>query len=152
MLTAVPVLLLRPFAPGVVGLGAAGSLGAAALLVVLPALLAAVVLGYLFLATPHLVVLRDTGVLTAARRSYALAVRGGPYLAYAAGFAGFVLVVSPVATLLVVTRPVVGLPLGILAGGPVGLAANLATMRFVADVDPGSSLGSGRDRGGEASG
>lgn len=144
VLTAVPVLLFLPLALGTVGLGAAtGSLGAAAP-VVLAALLAAVVLGYLFFATPYLVVLRDTGVLAAARRSSALAVQGGPYLAYAAGFAGFVLLVSPVATALVVNVPTVGLPVGVVAGGVLGLAANLATMRFVADLDPGSSLDADR--------
>jgi len=64
----------------------------------------------------------------------------GPYVAYALGYLGFVLVVSPVATALVVNAPVVGLPVGILGGGVVGLAANITTMRFVPDLDPASSV------------
>lgn len=150
VLTALPALLLLPLALGVVGVGSvAGSLGPAALVVVLPILVAVTVFAYLFFATPYLVILRDAGLLAAARRSYALATEGGPYLAYAAGFAGVVLVVSPVATALVVNVPVVGLPAGVVAGGLLGLGANLATMRFVADVDPGSSLDAdGADNGG----
>jgi hypothetical protein len=141
VLTAVPVLLLLPLALGVVGVGSVtGSLGAAALAVV-PVLVAALVLAYLFFATPYLVVLCDTDLVAAARRSYALATGGGPYLAYAAGFAAFVLVVSPAASALVVSVPVVGLPVGVVGGGLLGLAANLATMQFVADVDSGVSLG-----------
>ncbi len=141
VLTAVPVLLLVPLALEAVGVGSVAGPAGAALLVVLPALVAAVVLAYLLFATPYLVVLRDVGVLAAARRSYTFAVRGGPYLAYAAGFAGLVLVVSPVATVLVVNVPAVGLPAGIVGGGVLGLAANLATLRFVADLDDESSLG-----------
>jgi hypothetical protein len=109
-------------------------------LVVLPALIVFLVAAYLFYATPYLVVLRDAGVVDAARQSYALATRGGPYAAFAAGFALFVLAVSPVATGLVVNLPVVGLPVGILGGSYLGLAANVATMRFLADLDPGASV------------
>jgi hypothetical protein len=141
VLTVLPVLVLLPLALGVFGVGAlGGGLGGAAVLVVLPALIVFLVAAYLFYATPYLVVLRDAGVVDAARQSYALATRGGPYAAFAAGFALFVLAVSPVATGLVVNLPVVGLPVGILGGSYLGLAANVATMRFLADLDPGASV------------
>jgi hypothetical protein len=156
VLTAVPFLALAPIAAGVVGLGAVtGGRAGLAVLVVGLAVVGFAVAGYLFYATPYLLVLRDGGLVDAARRSYALAVEGGPYLAYTLGFAGFVLVVSPFATGFVVNVPVVGLPVGILGGGVLGLAANLTTMRFVADLDSGSSVaaewetGDGGDHGNE---
>jgi hypothetical protein len=137
VLTVLPVLVLLPFALGLFGLGAAAGHSAVApvLLVGVPAF---VFVTYLFFATPYLVVLRETTVLDAARGSYALAVAGGPYLAYAAGVACFVLLVSPVTTVLVVGIPVVGLPVGLAVGSVVGLAVNTATMRVVADVDDNS--------------
>jgi hypothetical protein len=151
VLTAVPFLALLPLAVGVFGLGSlTGSLGGAALFLVLPALVGFLIAAYLLYATPYLVVLRDGGVIDAARRSYALATEGGPYASYAAGFALFVLLVSPVATALVVNVPIVGLPVGILGGAYLGLAANLATMRFVADLDPEISVARNWDAGPEA--
>jgi hypothetical protein len=137
LLTLVPFLLLLPLAVGMLGAGAGGGVPLGAVVVVV-AVLVFVVLAYLFYATPYLVVLRDVDVVTAARGSYSLAVRGGPYVAYALGFAGFVLAVSPVATALVVNVPVLGILLGVVGGGALGLAANVTTMRFVADVDPES--------------
>ncbi|MFB6121868.1 MAG: hypothetical protein ABEJ78_00205 [Haloferacaceae archaeon] len=138
VLALIPFLLLLPLALGVVGAGFGGGVPAGALAVVLVAIPVVVALAYLFYATPYLVVLRDVGVVDAARGSYALALRGGPYLSYFLGFALFVLVVSPVATAVVVDVPLVGVPLGVVGGGALGLAANLTTMRFVADVDPES--------------
>ncbi len=135
VLTVLPVLALLPVALGVFGLGAAGGRSTALLALAVLGVPAFVLLSYLFYATPYLVVLRETGVLDAARGSFALAVGGGPYLAYAAGVALFVLVVSPLMTALVVTVPLVGLPVGLLGGSVLGLALNAATMRFVADVD-----------------
>ena len=124
VLTLVPFLFVLPLALGVFGIGRlTGSLGTAALALVVP-------------AAVLLLVLRDTELLDAARGSYSLAIAGGPYLAYAAGYAVFVLLVSPVATAVVVNLLLVGVPLGVLAGGFVGLGVNLATMRFLADVDP----------------
>lgn len=137
LLTAVPFLAVLPLATGVLGVGSlTGSVGGGALLLVVPAVIGLLIAAYLLYATPYLVVLRDAGVIDAARRSYALATEGGPYAAYAAGFALFVALVSPVATGVVVNLPVVGLPVGILGGAYLGLAANFATMRFVADLDP----------------
>jgi len=138
VLTLVPFLFVLPLALGVFGIGRlTGSLGTAALALVVP-------------AAVLLLVLRDTELLDAARGSYSLAIAGGPYLAYAAGYAVFVLLVSPVATAVVVNLPLVGVPLGVLAGGFVGLGVNLATMRFLADVDPvvPADLGRGEDPAG----
>jgi hypothetical protein len=141
VLTALPFLFVLPLALGVLGdAGLTGRSGAAALALVVPAAVLVLVAAYLFYGTPYLLVLRDTGLLDAARASYSLATAGGPYLAYTAGFALFVLLVSPVATAIVVNVPLVGLPVGILAGGVLGLAANFATMRFFADLDPASSV------------
>lgn len=138
--TAAPVVVLLPVALGAFGLGAAtggiGPAGAALLVVALPV---SVAVAYLFAATPYLVVLRETGLVAAARASYALAVEGGPYFRYVVGFAGFVLLVSPLATALTVNVPVLGLLVGVAGGGVLGLAANLTTMRLVADIDPESS-------------
>lgn len=97
-----------------------------------------IVAAYLFYATPYLVVLRDDGLVAAIQGSYAMAVEGGPYLRYAAGYAGFVVVVSLVATAVVVNLGLIGVALGAVAGAPVGLACNVATMRFVADLDQAS--------------
>ncbi len=141
VLTALPYLAAVPAALGVFGLGSiTGDIGVAALPVLLLGLVVFVVAGYLFYATPYLLVLRDTGLVAAARQSYTLAVQGGPYAAYAVGFALFVLVVSPFATAVVVNVPFLGVLVGVLAGGYLGLGANVATMRFVADIDPGSSV------------
>ncbi|MEF8829707.1 MAG: hypothetical protein V5A49_11770, partial [Haloarcula sp.] len=132
--TVLPYLFIAPFALGAVGAGGFGG-GSAVLgvIVVLVPLLLAV--GYLFWATPYLIVLRETGLLVAARGSYELAVDGGPYLAYTVGYLGLVVLVSAVATAVVVNVPAVGLPVGIIGGGFLGLALNVTTMRFVADVD-----------------
>ncbi|KAB1187510.1 MULTISPECIES: hypothetical protein [Haloferax] len=93
---------------------------------------------YLLYATPYLVVLRDTSLLEAIRGSVSFAVRGGPYLSYFLGYGGFVLFISVFASAFVVTVPVIGLVGGIIGGGVLGLAMNITTMRFVADIDPES--------------
>lgn len=134
--TLIPLVVVLPIA--VVGLGGPRSVPPL-VIVLVPAF---VVAAYLFYATPYLVVLRDLGLVDAARRSYQLATAGGPYLRYAAGYAGFVLALSLVTTAVVVNLGLVGVAVGIVALAPVGLAANAATLRFVADVDDGSpSLG-----------
>ena len=135
--TVLPYLFVVPFALGGVGVGGVGGGGAilVAILVLAPLLLA---VGYLLWATPYLLVLRETGLLAAARGSYRLAVDGGPYLSYTVGYAALVVLVSAVATAVVVNVPAVGLPVGIVGGGFLGLVLNVTTMRFVADVDPQS--------------
>lgn len=139
VLTVLPVLLLLPFVLGLFGLGVAGGNPTSLLPFLVLAVPVFVVVTYLFYATPYLVVLRETGVLAAARGSYALAVSGGAYLSYAAGVALCVLLLSPIATFVVVSAPMVGLLLGLVAGSVFGLAVNIATMRFVADVDDACS-------------
>ncbi|GGN91227.1 MULTISPECIES: hypothetical protein [Haloarcula] len=145
VLTGVPVLLLLPFGFA----GASGGLDALFPLVVL-SIPVFVVLAYLFAATPYLLVLRETDLLDALRASYGLAIASGAYLRYLVGFLLFVLVLSPFASLLVVNVPVVGLVVGVAGGAVLGLAANLATMRFVADIDPESpAVGTWADTGAE---
>lgn len=131
LFTAVPVALLLPLAL------VARSGDTRALLPLVVVLLPAVfVASYLFYATPYLVVLRETGLVAAARASLDLALDGGAYLRFALGYAVFVLVVSAAATAVVVNLGAVGVAVGAAAAAPLGLAANVATMRLVADVDP----------------
>lgn len=134
--TLIPMVVIIPLA--LVSVGGQQRLVPAVLLLV-PAVIVA---GYLFYATPYLIALREADIWSALRASYRLAVDGGPYLRYAAGYAGFVLGVSLVATAVVVNLGLLGVAIGVVAGAPVGLACNAATMRFVADIDPQSpSLG-----------
>lgn len=130
--TVAPVIALSPL---VLLVGAPSGLG---IVVMLFALVAIAVATYLLYATPYLLVLRETDLLSAARASYALAVDGGAYLSYAVGFVAAVVVVSPVLSAFVVSVPLVGLAVGLPLGAVLGLAGNLATMRFVADIDPHS--------------
>lgn len=141
-----PYLVIGPLSLGLFGFGSLGSGGSLVgiVTVLLPLFLA---VGYLFWATPYLIVLRQTGLLAAARGSYALADNGGPYVTYTLGYMGTVLIVSPFASVLVVSTPLGGLPVGVVAGGLLGLALNITTMRFVADIDPESpSAGEWADR------
>lgn len=128
--TLLPVLVLAPL------LLVSGRGGLPSVVVVLVPVVIAV--SYLFYATPYLIVLRGVGVLEAATGSYRLAVAGGPYLRFAAGFAGLVVGGSILATAVVVNLGAIGVALGFLGAAPVGLACNLATMRFIADIDPES--------------
>ncbi|WP_136361929.1 hypothetical protein [Halobellus limi] len=140
VLTTIPFLVLLPLAVGVFGVESlTGSLSGAALLVLLPGMVIFLIVAYLFYGTPYLIVIRDRGLVDAARASYALAIEGGPYLTYAIGFSLFVFAVSPVATGIVVNVPVLGLLVGILAGGFIGLGLNFATMQFFADLDSAST-------------
>lgn len=97
-----------------------------------------VVLSYLFYAAPFLVVLRDAGILDALTASYRFAVGGGAYAAYGFAYVAFGLVVSAVASTVVVNLGIVGLLVGVPAGARLGLATSTATMRFVSDLDPES--------------
>jgi hypothetical protein len=108
-------------------------------------------LGYLFYATPFLIVLRDDDLLPAPRRSYALATEGGPHLRFAADYCGLVVAGSLPATPVVATLGVVGVVLGAVAVAQLSLALAFATTRVVADVDPASrtfrGVGKGRRPG-----
>ncbi|MDG5778546.1 hypothetical protein QA599_19025 [Haloarculaceae archaeon H-GB1-1] len=101
-------------------------------------LLVFTVLAYLLWATPYLVVLRDTGLLAAAKRSYALATGDARYVRFSLYFAVLVLVTSAVATGVVVNLGLAGVVIGVVGFAPFGLACNVMAMRFVADVDPQS--------------
>lgn len=103
-------------------------------------------LGYLFYATPFLIVLRDDDLLPALRRSYALATEGGPHLRFAADYCGLVVAGSLLATLVVATLGVVGVVLGAVAVAQLSLALAFATTRVVADVDPASRTFRGVER------
>ncbi len=134
--TLIPLVVIIPLA--LLGVGGSRQLVPVVLLLV-PVVIVA---GYLFYATPYLIVLREADLWSALRASYQLAIDGAPYLRYAAGYAGFVLAVSLVATAVVVNLGLVGVAIGVVAGAPVGLACNAATMRFVSDLDAQSpSLG-----------
>lgn len=98
-----------------------------------------IVAAYLFYAIPYLVVLRDEGLVSAARRSYALATEGGPYLRFAVGYAGFVIGLSLLVTAVVVNLGLVGVAIGVAVLAPVGVACNATAMRFVADIDDGQA-------------
>ena len=142
IITSLPTLLLLPLAAGVIGTSAVtGGFGGTTFVILLVAIVGFLILGYLFYPVPYLIVLHQIGVVVAAQRSYALATQGGPYVAYTTGFALFVLGVSPIATALVVNVPVIGLAIGIIGGGVLGLAANMMTMRFIADIDFKSETG-----------
>ncbi|WP_410767404.1 hypothetical protein [Haloferax sp. DFSO60] len=136
VLAFVPFVLVLPLALGI-GLNATG-LPTNLVAVFAASLLLFLITVYLFYATPYLIVLRDTGIVAALRGSFALATQGGPYLSYFLAYGLFVLVVSPFATAFVVNVPGIGLLLGIVGGGLLGLALNITTMRFVADIDPES--------------
>lgn len=137
VITVLPYVVLVPLALGLFGFGSLGGGGAmvGAVLLLIPAFIAA---GYLFWATPYLIVLRRTGVVAAARGSYKLAVGGGAYLSYTIGYLALVFFASMIMTAVVVNVPAVGIPFGILIGGFLGLTLNITTMRFVADIDPKS--------------
>ncbi|WP_199522943.1 hypothetical protein [Haloferax sp. Atlit-6N] len=135
-LTFVPFLLLLPFAMSI-GLNAT-DLPSNLVNLVAFAIILFFIAVYLLYATPYLVVLRETGLIDAIRGSVSLAIQGGPYLWYFLGYGFFVLIVSLFASAFVVNVPVIGLIAGIIGGGLLGLALNITTMRFVADIDPES--------------
>jgi hypothetical protein len=114
------------------GGGASTALGPLAIPVLL-------LLGYLFWATPFLVVTRETGLVPAARASLALATDGGRHAAFSAGHLLVVAVASVPVTLVVANGGLVGVLLGAVGVAPVGLTLTLATVVFVADHDPAST-------------
>jgi len=141
LFTLVPLVVYLPLA--LLGLGGGLDVLVAFVVLLLPLM---IIVGYLFYATPYLIVLQEIGLIPAAKRSYELAVQGGAYLSYFLGFLVFVFLVSLVASIFVINVPIIGLVIGLLGGAVLGLAANFTTMRFIADIDPGSpSLGTWDD-------
>ncbi|SEL41966.1 hypothetical protein [Haloferax larsenii] len=136
LLGVLPFLVLLPLAAGV-GFHSGGFGGGIAVLFV-ASMVVFLGVSYLFYATPYLLVLRELGLVAALQESYSLAVRGGSYVSYFLGYVAFTACVSLVASAMVVNIPVVGLLVGIVGGSLLGLALNIATMRFVADIDPES--------------
>lgn len=122
------------FAVGLVSVVfAAGGLRGAGVLVLLLALPAYLALGYLFFATPYLVVARDLALADALGRSYAMAVEGGDYLDFAWKYLLVVLLLSLVGTALVVNGRLPGILAGAVLAAPVGLALDAATLAFLDD-------------------
>jgi len=120
---------------GAVLLGLLGGPGGAALLVFLlvPLFL---IFGYLFYATPYLIVLRDVGLVAALRESYAYAIGDGAYAAFAIRYLVAVLLLSIVGTAFV-NLGAVGIVVGAALAAPVGLILNVAVMEFVRDLEDG---------------
>lgn len=128
--TLIPIVLFAPlFVAGMQGRPAA--LGP----VLAIGVLAFFVGSYLFFATPYLLVLAEMGVVRAAKRSFALAIDGGPYFRYALGYMGFVIVTSVLITGVVVNLGIAGVLIGTVGVAPLGLTLNIATMQFVKDLE-----------------
>lgn len=100
------------------------------------------VAGYLFYATPFLVVVEDLSIRPALARSYALAVAGGDHLTYFVKYLAVGAAVS-VPVSLVAYVGVGGLVVASAAAAPVGFALSATTLAFLRD-DRG---GRGRSRG-----
>lgn len=96
------------------------------------------VLAYLFYPVPYLVVLREQGFVDAIRGSVSLAISDESYFAYTLGFMGFVALVSLVGTVIVANLGIAGIVVGAIAAAPLGLALNMTTLRFLADIDVAS--------------
>ncbi len=140
------------FAVGLLGVAlAVGGLRGAGALVLLLGLPAYVVLGYLFFATPYLVVARDLALGDALARSYRLATSplaqseaqspsraaaaGGDYLDFAWKYLVAVALASLAGTALVVNGGMSGVLAGAVLAAPVGLALDAATMAFLDGYD-----------------
>lgn len=124
-----------------------GAVGGSRTLPILVVLLVPVylVLSYLFYATPYLIVLRDTGLEQALRSSYAYAMAGGEYGAFAVEFLVAVVVLSVVGTFFV-NAGAFGVLAGALLAAPIGLLFNVAVMTFVRDLDRSAGAESTRPR------
>ncbi|WP_336360845.1 hypothetical protein [Haladaptatus sp. ZSTT2] len=95
-------------------------------------------LTYLFYATPYLVVLRETDIISAAKGAYGLALDGGAFWRYTLGFVALSLLASAFISAFVVNLGLGGIIFGVLILSPVGLGLNFATMHLIADIDPHS--------------
>lgn len=129
---------VRAYAVPLVGFGyletgvllAAAAAGLVARPLVIPLVLGALVLAYLFYATPYLVVTADLSLVPALARSFDLAVSDGRYLGF---FLGYVLanaVASVPISAVAFTGPP-GVALAAVIAAPVALVLNTATLLFV---------------------
>ena len=135
------VLLAMNFPPALFVV--AGVVGDAVPVLVLLWLVVLVTLGYLFYATPYLVVLHDAGLLAALSRSVSLALRNETYLRYALAYLGTAIALSIPATLIVTNVPILGILLGVVGLAPVGLLFDTTTLLFVADLTDTEGIGYG---------
>lgn len=130
---AVPLLGLGYLEAAVV-LGIAGA-GLVAGPLILPLVVGAMGLAYLFYATPYLVVTADLSLGPALARSLNLAVSDGRYLGF---FLAYVLVnaaASVPVSLLAFNYGPVGVALAAVVAAPVALVLNTATLLFVRSLD-----------------
>lgn len=96
--------------------------------------LALLVLGYLFFATPYLVVVADLALVPALGRAFALATGDARVPAF---FVGYVLVsalLSVPVSWMAFNAPPIGVGIAVLASAPLALVLNVATLLFVRDV------------------
>lgn len=102
-------------------------------LLALVVLVAFLVFGYLFYATPYLVVVEGVDLPTALRRCYGYATESREYVSFFVQYLLAVAVVSVLATTLFATS-VPTAALGTLVLAPVALLFNVTTMLFVRDL------------------
>lgn len=107
------------------------------------AVLAAIVLAYLFYAVPFLFVVDDASFVEAFRRSYRFAVSDGAYLRFALWHLGVTAAVSIGLSLAVNAGPA-GFLLALVVATPLALVLTAATVSFVRELVERDG-GSGRD-------
>ncbi|ARS91757.1 hypothetical protein B1756_08785 [Natrarchaeobaculum aegyptiacum] len=105
--------------------------GIAGLIVVFPLIL---LVGYLFYAAPFLIVVDDASLPASLRRSYAFAVGGGAYLAFAVWHLLFAAVASLPLSLVVSLGGAVGLAIAAPVAAVVGLLLTAATVSLVQEL------------------
>lgn len=102
--------------------------------------------GYLFYATPFVVVTEERSLVDAFDRSYRLADGGGDHLSFFLGYVGAGALLSVPATLVAVNLGLLGVVLGALCTAPACLAFSAATLAY---LDGNGGAGEG-DRQGNA--
>lgn len=95
-------------------------------------------IGYLLYATPFLVVTEGLSLVPAARRSVSLATDGGVYVEYFLKYALTVAAISILTTPIVVMGGLGVAVIATIAVAPVGLAFNVSTVWFLAELGPGA--------------
>ena len=119
--------------------------------VVLLAFPAFFVLGYLFYATPFLLVTEERSLVGALERSYGLAVDGGAHVSLFVGYLLWGALVSVPVTLVFTNLGLPGVVLGASVTAPACLAFSAATLAYLDGVD-GGGLGNAADTDGPGRG
>ncbi|APW97036.1 hypothetical protein CHINAEXTREME_04275 [Halobiforma lacisalsi AJ5] len=119
---------------------------AVAPVLILLALPVALLAMYLFYGVPFLFVVADLPVLEAFRRSYRLALEGGPYLRFGAWYFVVTLIASPIVSVVVSAGGPVGFLLGLTLVVPLSVLLTAATVSFF-DEFVGQSSGAGVETG-----